>query len=127
MPINHTKVLYGIGVATLGLGLYGATARNVPHDVVLQAAPPGKYDALKPSRHAWATLGQDKSIALGEALGDKHGKVTIYCASPDCRGLQLDLDDAFQIGNWDVDFEDRPVESEADHGLFVGPPGPDAE
>lgn len=125
MPINHTKVHYAIGVAALGLGLYGATARNVPHNVVI--APPGQAETMKPSHHAWQGIGQAKTIALGDALAEKVGKVTIYCASPDCRALELDLDDAMQIAGWKASFEDRQVDSEQDIGLFVGPPGKAAE
>ena len=38
-----------------------------------------------------------------------------------------DLDDAMQLAGWKSDFEERQVESENEKGIFVGPPGQDAE
>jgi hypothetical protein len=123
MPINHNVAHYVIGGAAL---LLASTA-------VLKPAPAPVHEAAihqvqKASRFDWESLGQDKTIALGESLkGVAPGKVTIYCSRPSCHDLQLDFDDAFQIAGWHSDFESRYVDSEADNGVFVGPPGPDAE
>lgn len=83
----------------------------------------------KHSRLAWGDLTPDQTIALGEALKPKKGlgrKVTLYCSSPGCHALRNDFDDAFQIAEWESNFEDRPVDSESEVGLFVGPPGLEA-
>jgi hypothetical protein len=123
MIINHNIAHYVIGGAALLLASYGA----------LSPAPAPVHEAAihqiqKPSRSDWASLGQDKTEALGEALkGVKVQKVRIYCNRPSCHDLALDLDDAFQIAGWQSDFEDRAVDSEDDRGLFVGPPGEAAE
>jgi hypothetical protein len=123
MPINHTVAHYVIGGAALVL----ATA------AVLKPAPAPVHEAAihqvqKPSRMDWASLGEEKTIALGEALkGVKPGKVTLFCSAPSCHDFQADLDDAFQIADWRSDFETRFVDSEGSSGLSVGPPGADAE
>jgi hypothetical protein len=71
-------------------------------------------------------LTQEQIIALGEALKQK-GTVVLYCASIECSSIRADFDDAFQIAEWDSSFESGPVESESDVGLFVGPPGTEAD
>lgn len=74
---------------------------------------------------AWPGLGQEKTIAIGEALtGGEGSRVTIYCASLDCRSLSDDLDDAFQIAGWPSDFERRVAMGPTERGLFIGPDGP---
>lgn len=79
---------------------------------------------MKHAKHGWDVLTQDQVIALGEALKIRNpGKVTLYCASVNCVELRTDFDDAFQIADWPTEFEDSPVDSEGDVGLFVGPPG----
>jgi hypothetical protein len=80
-------------------------------------------------RYAWPSLGMDKTIALGEALQSLPSKtrVVIWCPGLDCLALQSDLDDAFQIANWDSDFDRRRVDSNDDTGLFVGPRGERAD
>jgi hypothetical protein len=81
------------------------------------------------SKFAWPSLTQDQTVALGELLKRSlPGRVVvIWCPGIDCTALQSDFDDAFQIAGLKSDFDRRPVESNDDTGLFVGPPGPDAE
>jgi hypothetical protein len=81
------------------------------------------------SRFAWAGLGQDKTIALGELLKKAkfNRKVVIWCSSVDCTDLAADLDDAFQIADVKSDIDRREVDSSSDVGIFVGPFGEDAE
>jgi hypothetical protein len=122
MPINHNVAHYVIGGAALMLASYGAVQPKAP------AEPVGIHQDAKPSRLDWPALGEDKTTALGEALKDvAPGQVTIYCGQSRCHGLMLDLDDAMQIAGWKSDFEERQVESENETGIFVGPPGQDAE
>jgi hypothetical protein len=117
MPINHTKLHYA-GIA-LALGLSSTALLNKP-DASLSVT----HVVQRPGRADWAALGPDKTQALADALkGMKPVKVTIYCGQPHCNELKLDLDDSFQIVGWQSDFEERLVESEADKGIFVGPPG----
>jgi hypothetical protein len=80
------------------------------------------------SRFAWPGLGQDATIALGEALKKTipGKKVVVWCATVDCTDLAADLDDAFQIAGVDSDIDRREIDSSDDVGVFVGPPGPDA-
>jgi hypothetical protein len=119
MPIDHNKVHYLIGVAALALGLHGAL-REKPNVQIVSAAP----GTEKHSQFEWPSLGQERTIALGEALPkDKLKKVWLFCDKPECRALMVDLDDAMQIGGVDDDFETRSVDSEIDKGVFVGPPG----
>lgn len=76
------------------------------------------------NRYAWPTLGQDRTIKLGEALeglSPPLKKVVIWCPGEDCLALQEDLDDAFQIAGVKSDFDRRRVDSNNDRGLFVGP------
>lgn len=125
--MNHNLNHYVIGATALVLGL-GAYVKESPnHNIVVQAPVAGHVETVKPSRFTWPALGQNKTIALGEAItGASPGKVTIFCSSFECRDFRTDLDDAFQIANWKASFEDRPVDSESDVGIFVGPAGPDA-
>jgi hypothetical protein len=119
---THTKLHYA-GIA-LALGLSSTALVHTPASVHDAAV----HQVQKPSRFDWASLGQDKTIALGEALkGVAPGKVTIFCSQPHCHDLQLDLDDAMQLAGWQSDFEGRYVDSEGDKGIFIGPPGPEAE
>jgi hypothetical protein len=123
MTINHNVAHYVIGGVALVLA--GTAVLKPAPGLVHEAAI---HQVQKPSRMDWANLGQDKTVALGEALkGVKPGKVTLFCSAPSCHDFQADLDDAFQIAEWRSDFETRFVDSEASAGLFVGPPGGDAE
>jgi hypothetical protein len=122
MPLNHNVAHYCIGGAALLLAGYGSVQPKAP------AEPIGIHEAAKPSRLDWPALGEDNTVALGEALkGVSPGKVTIYCGQSRCHGLMLDLDDAMQLAGWKSDFEERQVESESEKGIFVGPPGQEAE
>jgi hypothetical protein len=119
---THTKLHYA-GIA-LALGLSSTALMKSPDPSTLSVT----HVVQRPGRADWAALGPEKTQALADALkGMKPVKVTIYCAQPHCNELKLDFDDAFQILGWQSDFEERMVESEADKGIFVGPPGPAAE
>lgn len=122
MPMNHTKNLYLIGATALALGGYGAFSTPAPvHDSAV-------HKIERPSQYDWASLGQEKTENLGAALkGVKPGKVTIFCGAPTCHDLALDIDDAFQLAEWHRDIQSLPVESEVERGIFIGPPGQDAE
>ena len=123
MKLNHTVFGYVVGGSALVLAGYATVTKPVDHP-----APPAVHGEVNPGRLDWPVLGEAKTIALGEAMhGVKPGKVTLYCASPSCVELRKDLDDAFQIAQWDADSEDRLVDSEAEHGIFVGPPGDEAQ
>jgi len=120
---HHTVLHYIIGGAALALAGYAniSPAPRTIHEAAI-------HQLQKPSRHDWPGLGQDKTIVLGDALRGEHpGKVVIFCSEPSCRDLALDIDDAMQIAEWKSDFEGRPVDSESDRGIFVGPPGADAD
>lgn len=121
MAINHTKAHYVIGLTALALAGFGAAKPSTVHEAAV-------HEIQKPSQFDWASLGQQKTEALGDALkGMKPGKVTIYCATPECHDLSLDLDDAFQLADWRRHQQNLPVDSEEEDGIFVGPPGEDAE
>jgi hypothetical protein len=123
MKINHTVLGYVVGGSALVLAGYAAVPKAADHPT-----PPAVHGEVHPGRLDWPVLGEARTIALGEAMhGAKPGKVILYCASPACVELRKDLDDAFQIAQWDADFEDRLVDSEAEHGIFVGPPGDEAQ
>lgn len=119
---RHNIAHYAIGALAIGLG-----AHAVSHEKTILKAPeaPIYADATQPvSRFTWPSLGQDKVTALGEALKESSLKsVTIFCASPECHGLMLDLDEAMQVAGISSGVETRQVDSESDMGLFVGPPG----
>jgi hypothetical protein len=122
VAINHNIAHYVIGGAALVLAGYGSIQPKAAVE------PAGIHEAAKPSRLDWPALGSDKAIALAESLkGMAPGKVTIYCGQSRCHGFMLDLDDAMQIAGWKSDFEERQVESENEKGIFVGPPGQEAE
>lgn len=126
MKIPHTTLHYAIGAAAIGIGALSMAQKN--HNVYIEQPVAGHVETVKESRFAWPALGQDKTIQLGEALAHAApGKVTIFCNTFDCRNFRTDLDDAMQIADWNTAFEDRFVDSESEEGLFVGPPGADAE
>lgn len=123
MPLNHNIAHYVIGGAAIILA--GAAVMKPAPAPIHEAAV---HQVQKPSRMDWASLGQDKTIALGDELkGVAPGQVTLFCSAPFCHDFQADLDDAFQLAGWDSQFETRFVDSEGERGLFVGPPGPDAD
>lgn len=122
MPINHTKIHYALAAVAISLGGYGAVQSTIKPDLAAIHGP------AKAGRHDWKALGEDKTTALGDTLkAFKPEKVTIYCAASSCHQLRADLDDAMQLAGWPSEFEDRPVDSESDAGVFVGPPGDKAE
>jgi hypothetical protein len=117
MAINHMKLHYA-GIA-LALGLSSTALIHQPSPQVNVT-----HEVQRQGRADWPALGQQKTEDLADALKAMGpGKATIYCGQPHCNELKLDLDDAFQIAGWQSDFEERMVESEADKGIFVGPPG----
>lgn len=98
-------------------------------DKVVPLLPGQSVPRRELSRFTWPGLGQDKTIALGEALkraGFKR-EVVIWCATVDCTDLAADLDDAFQIADIKSDLDRREVESSSDRGIFVGPQNSDAQ
>lgn len=120
MKINHTAMHYVIGAAALGLAAHATLAPPSPVASVHELQRPSKFD--------WPVPSPDQVTNLGEILkGQKPGKVTVFCRSPQCHDLELSLDDAFQIAEWHEDLETLPVDSEESRGIFVGPPGPPAE
>ena len=119
---THTKLHYA-GIA-LALGLSSTALVHKPTPVHEAAI----HQVQKPSQFDWASLGQDKTIALGDLLKSMGpGKVTFYCNTAYCHDLMLDLDDAFQLADWQREVEERQVASEHEKGIFVGPPGQDAD
>jgi len=125
MKINHHAIHYIVGVSALALGIH---AFATPPVALVSATGFGASaygtPALKTSRFEWPALGQDKTTSLGEAIKKlPEQKVMLFCSTISCQGLRTDIDDALQIAGWASDFEDRFVDSEADHGIFVGPPG----
>jgi hypothetical protein len=111
---THCRYL-AILVSTVGLSLGSSWGPTGPWTAIAVAAEPL-------SRYAWPPLGMDKTIALGEALRTlPKSHVVVWCPDMDCLGLQSDLDDAFQIAEWESDFDRRRVESNDEPGLFVGP------
>lgn len=81
----------------------------------------------KPVPGAWPSLGQDKTIQIGEALkASGPATVTTFCANPRCTAFQADLDDALQVAGWD-DLEESSVIVGEETGLLVGPDGPKAQ
>jgi hypothetical protein len=123
MKINHTVAHYVIGGAALALAGFASVHTKAP-----ELIPAAMHETVRASRFDWPGLGQDKTIALGDAMKDlPPGKVTIFCSRLSCHELRLDLDDAFQLAEWTTEFEDGAVESEANTGLFVGPPGKGAD
>lgn len=134
MKINHHLVHYAIGaVALIGVGV---AYQHQPEIKMVPTAITQPVTNIKVSANDWPDLGEDKTIALGEALntlgdvmekGGRTRKVTLFCAQVSCINLRKDIDDAFQIGWFQRDFVDDHVDSESEKGLFVGPPGEDAE
>lgn len=134
MKINHTLIHYVIGItALIGVGI---AYHHQPEVKLVPTAVTQVVTNVKVSANDWPDLGEEKTIALGEALNTlgeamEHGgrtrKVTLFCAQVSCINLRKDIDDAFQIGWFQRDFVDDHVDSESDKGIFVGPPGEDAE
>ena len=129
MKINHNIFHYVIGAVALAAGFYAIA--QPPVSVISSTgfgASAYGTPVSRTSRFEWPSLGMDKTIALGDALTKLHtpSKATLYCSSQTCQTLRADIDDAMQIAGWYADFEDRPVDSEADHGICVGPPGAEA-
>lgn len=122
MKINHTVTQYAIGGVALALASFGVLHQPAPvHEASVHVVQ-------RASKFDWPALGQDKTIALGEALeGVRPAKIMVYCQASTCHELALDLDDAFQIAGWVDALESSQVESQEDQGIFVGPPGPEAE
>jgi hypothetical protein len=121
---DHSMIL-PLAVALLALfvsALAWNAALNPPHPAMLAT-----HQIQKPSRYTWASLG-DETIQLGTALEHTPpGKATIFCAASSCHDLALDIDDAMQVAGWQSNIEERPVDSESEDGISVGPPGTDAE
>lgn len=86
---------------------------------------------IRVGAHDWPELTQKQTIDLGEELNklnpneDHH--VTLLCHGLACDNIRGSFHEAFTIGWYGDDYEDLPVESEHDHGIFVGPPGKEAE
>lgn len=113
---------YVIGAAALGMASYATVSPpSVQHEAAI-------HEIQKPSKFDWASLTPAEVSDLGDALKDgKNHKVTVFCRDATCHDLQLGLDDAFQVANWNESIETLPVDSEEDRGIFVGPPGPEAD
>lgn len=122
---HHDKIHYGL-TGILALIVVALTTHAVNVDTKLRhigAAMPHQTVGTPKLRIAWEGIGQEKTIALGEAVQKIQGvnKVMIFCPGLDCQSLASDIDDAMQIAGWSSDFERRAVDSESDKGIFVGP------
>lgn len=129
MKVTHTKIHYALAAAAIGIGAY-----NIEHPAPLQMVPTAEVREVTHVRagaHDWPEMSQEKTIDLGEALNKlnpkQDKKVTLLCASTSCQNMRESIHEAFAIGWWGDDYEDRPVESEGNYGIFVGPPGPLAD
>lgn len=130
MKINHTATHYLL--AAVALSGVAVSYDHHPKEILVPTAVTQQVTNIKVGAHDWPILGEEKTIRLGEAfntVGNKiekdNGvrKVTLFCSSISCMNLRNDVDNAFQIGWWDREFEDRFVDSEAENGISVGPPG----
>lgn len=138
---GHDKAHYAMGAAALlGVALiFGGNyvddhrtkkADKAPITFVHQGGTVSFAEAgPKPNRFAWPVLGQEKTTRLGERLGNAGPtKALLFCGGENCKGLEADLDDAFQIAGWTDDEESTAVlMGGGGEGLLVGPPGPKAE
>lgn len=101
-------------------------AARKPVEVVTPAPAFMGFNGTGPKalKGTWPGLGQDKTIALGEALQKLPvSKAVIFCAGERCRDLMADIDDAFQIADWD-DIEEDQFMGATETGFLVGPAGP---
>lgn len=125
---KHHIAHYAIA-ATLTVALFGAHEEKINQSFV-PTAEIHEVTHTRVGAHDWPELSQQKTIALGEELNKldpkQDKKVTLMCSSPACDNFRESIHEAFAIGWWGDDYEDVFVESEHDHGIFVGPPGPEA-
>lgn len=127
--LSSMAICVALGV---GLGLGTALREEKTERVTQQASIDhvAAHKGDKGSSHAWPSLTEDQTIALSEGikrLDTPAKKMTLYCSSSSCEYIRNDFDDALQIAGWVSDYEDRPVDSESDVGVFVGPPSDQAE
>lgn len=130
---NHDKAHYAIAATLFGLliwhvGLTASSSRLRSAEVKVTAAKIDRVVAgasRKTVKGAWPSLGQAKTIAIGEALGLPARTVALFCSSIECSDLREDLDDALQIAGWTGVFEGQAMMGD-EVGLFIGPPGPAA-
>lgn len=124
MKFPHHLMHYIIGCAALAIAI--CSFLQVQHEPKVTIVS-GATQSEKVGRFDWPTLGQDKTITLGEAVQNSAVKdVAIFCSSTSCHQLSLDMDDAMQIAGVSDSFESDHVDSESGDGIFVGPPGADA-
>jgi hypothetical protein len=125
MKINHTIVHYVLIAAAMAVACTAYVHK--PDIEMVPTTETHEVTHVRVSRFDWPVLGEKKTIDLGEAISkispDKVQKVILFCANATCQNLRTDIDDAMQIAFWQSTFEDRPVDSEAEKGISVGPPG----
>ena len=123
MAINHNVAHYVIGASALALASYATVHAKQP-----QLIPAAVHQSVRASPFDWPGFGQDKTIALADAVrGLPPGNATIFCSRLSCHELRLDINDAFRLAEWKTEFEDGVVDAESDTGISVGPPGPGAD
>ncbi len=126
MKFPHTLIHYLIGFVAIIIGVCALTQSHHAHKVTL-VEQNGVMTQEKAGRFDWPSLDQQQTILIGESLQKSTiSKVKIFCASSACHKISLDLDDSLQIAGISSDFEGDHVDSESDYGVFVGPPGDDA-
>lgn len=120
--VAHYAIATVLAAAVVGINVDLA---HQPKPVAIQHVDAAA--SAKPVPGAWPSLGQDKTVQIGEALkAPGPATVTSFCANPWCAAFRTDLDDAFQIGGWD-DLEESSVIVGEETGLLVGPDGPKAQ
>lgn len=129
MKINHTVAQYVIGAVALA----GVATVHVekPEVKLVPTAEIRETTHVRVGAHDWPPLTEEKTIELGELLNTlnpkEDKKVTLLCSSSACQNFRESIHEAFTIGWFGDDYEDVFVESQHDHGIFVGPPGPLAD
>lgn len=128
MKINHTVVHYAIaGMLIAGLG---GVYESKPKVEMVPTAEIHEVTNVRVGSYDWPELTEKQTIDLGELFNDLNPKrdrhVTLLCNATSCQNFRESIHESFAIGWYGDDYEDLPVESEHDHGIFVGPPGKEA-
>lgn len=118
--VNHYVIAAFLAI-TLGGGLL----------YVHQEKPKVELTHVRVGAHDWPELTEKQTIDLGEELNKLNPKqdhiVTLLCQASSCQNFRDSIHEAFTIAWYGDDYEDLGVESEHDHGLFIGPPGKEAD
>lgn len=121
--IAHYIIAAGLAMFAGGLAVHVRQSdTDISGHIANLTAQSHQGIAVPAPRDAWPSLEPSAVVKMADALQAEPapGMVDIWCPSISCTALAADIDDAFQILNWEDQMQSERIDSNDDPGVSVG-------